>query len=159
MIRVTDISTINNGMSPHKYLREIFNETVHGVPRTALHKSLPAPAGLEALTTDSRLRVMAAMLSDADLSPSAATDYDFGRKMTKVFSVEMPAVIKDSDQTLAGFIAFVTEKQFTSAAGNYLSRGALEAIFTEASIRAEREKQLANNNVPPAAPKGPQPNP
>jgi hypothetical protein len=76
--------------------------------------------------------------------------------MTAVFSEEMPAIIKDSDQTLAGFIAYVTERKFTSAAANVLSLGALEAIYGEASVRAAKEKELAAA-PPPAAPKPPQP--
>jgi hypothetical protein len=152
MIRVTDIS---GKPSPHSLLRQ----AVSG-------QDVTLPPELAALKDNPKLAVMASLMSDADLGPSAATDYKFSRKMTGLVSKETP-VLKDSDATLVGFMQFVVGSHFTSAAGTRTAGNSLKGIFNEASRRkelAERPAARAGNAAgapekkpaaPPAHKKGP----
>ena len=143
MIRITDISADNSKKpeeripSPHRQLRAAYAEAYEG------GKPAVVQPELEALRKDPKLLVVAAMMSDADLGPSAATDYAFSRKMTGLVAKETPA-LSDSDITLKGFMQFVVDNRFTSQAGTDANGASLKGIFNEASKRVEAQQALQN---------------
>lgn len=120
MIRITDISAPQNGKSPHGYLKAAVHGATAGLPRD-----------LAALAQDDTLKTMCALMSDADLGPSTATDFSFSRKMTSQLSRENPA-LADSNKTLAGFLQFVVGGALTSGAGQATSGKALAGIMQAA---------------------------
>lgn len=125
MIRVTDVSAPKGELSPHKILRKL----VAG-------EAVEVPQELQALKGDPRLRTMAALMSDADLAPSAATNYITSRKQLQRVSAENPA-LPATDASLSGFLSFVVEKEFTSAAGKVHSQGTLDDICKKTADRLE----------------------
>lgn len=131
MIRVTDISKDATGFSPHKLLREIHAEAFEGAE---IVKPLPRPKELARLGKDHTLLLMAALMSDADLTPSAATAYDFSRRQTTLMHAENPD-IKDNDAALAGFLKYLVGGSFTSAAGKTAGQAALDGIYKDASAK------------------------
>lgn len=156
IIRVTDISANNDVRppfqrtpSPHKQLRNLYAEKYEGGKDAGLSPEL------QGLRHDAKLLIAASMMSDADLGPSAATDYAFSRKMTSLVAAETPS-LSDSDGTLVGFMKFVVENRFTSAAASAGNGKSLAGIFNEASARVEREKALqATGPAQTAAPAAP----
>lgn len=159
IIRVTDISANNSPdipadqkiPSPHRQLRAIYAETYEGGQPAKLQPEL------EGLRRDPKLLIAASMMSDADLGPSAATDYAFSRKMTSLVAAETPGM-PDSDNTLVGFVKFVVDNRFTSQAGTSGSGKALSGIFNEASARVAAQTAAltaagpAQDDKKPAAP-------
>ena len=154
IIRVTDISA-NSALppeqrapSPHKQLRNLYAEIYEGGKPATLSPELAS------LRADPKLLVSASMMSDADLGPSAATDYAFSRKMTSLVVAETPSM-SDSDGTLVGFMKFVVENRFTSQAATTGNGQSLTGIFNEASTRVERAAALQNTGPAAAAPAAP----
>jgi len=154
MIRVTDVSSnralpmAERDPSPHTILREIY-ATAHG-QRTDVAKSYAVPPELEALTRNPKLLDMAAKMSDADLSPSAATTFEFSRQRTTEMSVEDPQMVKDNAMSLVMFGKFVMDGKFTSTTAETVGKKSLQSIFNKAAAKAEEEK-LAVTNAPVAA--------
>ena len=120
MIRITDISAPQGGKSPHTHLKA----AVKGAGDTA-------PNELTDIARDRALMTMCTLMSDADLGPSTATNFDFSRKMTTLLSKENPA-LADSNKTLSGFLQFVVGGELTSDAGKTASGKALSGIMQEA---------------------------
>jgi hypothetical protein len=144
MIRVTDISKDAGGFSPHNLLREIYGETFED---KEIEKRPARPKELARLGKDDRLLVMAALMSDADLTPSAATAYDFSRRQTTLMNRENPD-IKDNDASLAGFLKFLMGGTFTSVAGKTAGQTALDGIYQDAHAKVPQKD-------PKSAPKTP----
>lgn len=142
MIRVTDVSAPKGGISPHKVLRKL----MAGEP-------VDVPPELQAIASDARLRNMAALMSDADLAPSAATNYITSRRQLHRVSAENPA-LPPTDQSLSGFLSFVVEKEFTSPAARQLSQGSLDDIVSKMNGRLAVEKPTiaALTSRPPPKP-------
>ncbi|MDE1153260.1 MAG: hypothetical protein PW788_12050 [Micavibrio sp.] len=154
MIRVTDVSSdralpmAERDPSPHTILRQIYAET-HG-QRDGVLKNFAVPPELAALTTNPKLLDMAAKMSDADLSPSAATTFEFSRQRTTEMSVEDPQMVKDNAMSLVMFGKFVMDGKFTSTTAETVGKKSLQSIFNKAAAKAEEEK-LAVTNAPVAA--------
>ena len=142
MIRVTDVSAPKGGISPHKVLRKL----MAGEP-------VEVPPELQSIAADARLRTMAALMSDADLAPSAATNYITSRRQLHRVSAENPA-LPATDQSLSGFLSFVVEKEFTSPAARHLSQGSLDDIVHKMNGRLAVEKPTiaALTSRPPPKP-------
>lgn len=119
MIRITDISAPQGGKSPHTHLK------------AAVKGDANTPQELGDISRDRALMTMCTLMSDADLGPSTATNFDFSRKMTTLLSQENPA-LADSNKTLAGFLQFVVGGELTSDAGKTASGKALGSIMQEA---------------------------
>jgi ribose-phosphate pyrophosphokinase len=120
MIRVTDIGRYNGQESAHAVLKKL-----------AAGNTADTPPELARLAADKHLCLMASLLSDADLTPSAGTGYTFARHMTQLLSQENPQ-IPDSDNTLHGFLSHVVGNGFTSPAGARLSNADFEKIHSTA---------------------------
>jgi len=132
MIRITDISAPQGGKSPHTFLKAAVKGGADGTPQE-----------LQDIARDRALLTMCTLMSDADLGPSTATNFDYSRKMTTLLSRENPA-LADSNKTLAGFLQFVVGGELTSDAGKTVSQKALGSIMQEA--------QKPDGNAPAAAP-------
>lgn len=143
MIRVTDISKDSAGFSPHALLKQAYAETFEGAE---VDKPLRAKE-LSRLGKDDTLLLMAALMSDADLTPSAATAYDFSRRQTTLMNKENPA-IADTDASLAGFLKHMMGGSFTSAAGKVAGQTALGTICKDTLAKVPPKD-------PKAAPKAP----
>jgi 3'5'-cyclic nucleotide phosphodiesterase len=126
MVRVTDISKDSAGFSPHELLRQSYAVTFEDID---VEKRLSAKE-LARLNKDDTLLLMAALMSDADLTPSAATNYDFSRRQTTLMNKENPA-IADTDASLAGFLKHMVGGSFTSAAGKKAGQTALDTIYKD----------------------------
>lgn len=131
LIRVTDVSAPKGEMSPHKVLRKL----LAGDP-------VSVPLALVPVALDKRLQAMAALMSDADLAPSAATNYITSRKQLQRVVAENPA-LPATDQSLAGFLAFVVEKEFSSPAAKHHSQTSLDQLVHKTDARIK---------LPPRAP-------
>jgi len=133
MIRITDISAPQGGKSPHSLLKAAARGDVGALPPE-----------LADMARDPVLRATCTLMSDADLGPSTATNFDYSRKMTTLLSRENPA-LADSNKTLSGFLQFVVGGELTSDAGKTASQKALGGIMQEA--------QKPDGNAPaPAVP-------
>lgn len=132
MIRVTDVTAKQGETSPHKLLRQAFKAGFEGGAAPAL------PQELAALQDDRTLLVMAALMSDADLGPSAATNYIFGFNQTRLISRENPQ-ISPSDQSLKGFLSFVVEGKFLSPAAGAVAQVSLSDTFNKTADRIARK--------------------
>lgn len=130
MIRITDTSAPASGTSPHKLLRQL----VKGQQAAKL------PAELGALETDEKLRVMAAMMSDADLTPSAGLNYINMRKQSRRLAAETPGFVA-SDPNMARFLDHVVEKEFLSAAAKRISQPCLDDVYKKVTQRIERDTE------------------
>ncbi len=141
MIRITDISAPQGGKSPHTHLK------------AAVKGEANAPQELGDISRDRALMTMCTLMSDADLGPSTATNFDFSRKMTTLLSQENPA-LADSNKTLAGFLQFVVGGELTSDAGKTASGKALGGIIQEAQKPDAPAAPAAalKHGVKPAAP-------
>lgn len=89
------------------------------------------PAELADLARSPQLLTMATLMSDADLGPSTATNFDYSRRMTTLLSQENPA-LADSNKTLDGFLTFVVGGELTSQAGRSASGATLQSIMQNA---------------------------
>ena len=145
LIRVTDVSAPKGGMSPHKVLRKL----MAGEP-------VDVPPELQSIASDARLRNMAALMSDADLAPSAATNYITSRRQLHRVSAENPA-LPATDQSLSGFLSFVVEKEFVSPAARYLSQSSLDGIVHKMTDRLAVEKPTIAAIAALQPPKSPKP--
>ncbi|MEZ0261424.1 MAG: hypothetical protein ACAH80_10470 [Alphaproteobacteria bacterium] len=134
MVRVTDISRDSAGFSPHVMLRQAYAVTFEDID---VEKRLSAKE-LSRLNKDDTLLLMAALMSDADLSPSAATSYDFSRRQTTLMNKENPA-IKDTDASLASFLKSMMGGSFTSAAGKQAGQAALDTIYKDAIAKVPQK--------------------
>ncbi len=124
MIRVTDTSAAPNADSPHKVLRKVFNGDA----------SVTVPPELAALIGDKKLQTLAALMSDADLSPSGATNYLFCRMQTHLFAAETPGFVA-SDRSMGGFLGFVLENRFLSHAAIAASQPSLSTLVQKVGDR------------------------
>jgi hypothetical protein len=127
IIRVTDISTGEDGVSPQSALK---NYLITG-------NALPAP-GIEDIFKDKKLLLLAGFMGDADLTPSAGTSYAFSRLMNNFLHRETRRVVPDTPQTTLGFIDHVLQGQFSTAIGRQLGQASL------AEIRRQAEKNAGN---------------
>jgi hypothetical protein len=89
------------------------------------------PKELADLVRSPQLLTMATLMSDADLGPSTATNFDYSRRMTTLLSKENPA-LADSNKTLDGFLTFVVGGELTSQAGRTASGATLQSIMQNA---------------------------
>lgn len=127
MIYVTDVSAEKGGTSPHGHMKAILESA-----QTGADVDLSTiPAELHDLASNPDLLQQAAMLSDADLSPSAATTYDFNQRMTVNLNKEVP-FIKPGPDTTKFFCGVVVGGGFSSAAGQVQSNTAIEAKMAKA---------------------------
>lgn len=143
IVRVTDISKDSAGFSPHAMLRQAYAVAFEDID---VEKPLRTRE-LSRLAKDDTLLLMAALMSDADLTPSAATNYDFSRRQTTLMNKENPA-IKDTDASLAGFLKSMMGGSFTSAAGKQAGQAALDGIYKDAIAKTPQK----DNNPSPKAP-------
>lgn len=127
MIRATDISARHGRPSPQTLLKYFY-----AGEKIALCDGISAAAG------DKKLLTMAALLGDADLTPSGATDLLFIRSMSTCVHRETPSV-QDTPQETLNFIRFVIGGRYTTAAGQALGQESLADINT----------QLQNISAPP----------
>ena len=145
MIYVTDVSAEKGGVSPHTQMKEIIHKASlkDGVQPEDYKPELAR------LAEGDDLRQMAAMLSDADLTPSAGTDYEFNQRMTFNLNMEAP-FIKPGPDTTKFFCGVVVGGEFTSTAGRVQSNSALAKKVEHAErLIYARENGLDNND--PAA--------
>jgi len=143
IIRVTDISRDSAGFSPHALLKQAYAETFEGLDA---EKPLRTKE-LSRLGKDDTLLLMAALMSDADLTPSAATAYDFSRRQTTLMNKENPA-IADTDASLAGFLKHMMGGSFTSAAGKKAGQAALDTIYKDAVAKVPQKDPKATPKAP-----------
>lgn len=124
IIRVTDVSTTENGTSPHAYMKQAAKTAQSGedIDRESL------PEDLRKLATDKMLLQIASILSDADLSPSAATTYDFNQRMSELLQKEIPGM-KVGPSSTDFFCKFIVGGEFTSIAGKAQSQSSLTNIM------------------------------
>lgn len=137
IIRVTDVSAPKGGISPHKVLRKL----VKGEP-------VVVPPELADIASGARLRAMAALMSDADLAPSGATNYITSHRQIKRVAAENPA-LAPTDENLLGFLAGVIEKEFISPAARQHSQNSLSEIFAKTAARIANKQ---GNTPPPPKP-------
>lgn len=128
IIRVTDVSAPQGGKSPHMHLKTM----VHDLETKGQIDSSSAPSELSRLATNPLLLQSAAILSDADLSPSAATTYDFNEKMTHALHGENHAIVA-KPETTKFFCSVLVGGSFTSKAGRKQSQTALNAMVGTAT--------------------------
>lgn len=127
LIRVTDVSAADAGISPHAVLRALL-----------AGKVVDAPAELSGLVGDKKLQQMAALMSDADLAPSAATTYGYTRRQS--FRIAAEKGRNDvEDKGIAAFIDGVVHGHFASAAAQSFSQDALEGIKCRVQRRIARQ--------------------
>lgn len=171
MIRITDISAKPGTPSPHKHLKEAVQavQTHLDIPSELLQEPLAEtlatdtggkvrssfmtpradkpeqvklPPELADLASSPQLLTMAALMSDADLGPSTATNFEYSRRMTTLLSQENPA-LADSNKTLDGFLTFVVGGALTSQAGRNASGATLQSIMQGAKQPDPPKKQPA----------------
>jgi hypothetical protein len=104
------------------------------------------PKELADLVRSPQLLTMATLMSDADLGPSTATNFDYSRRMTTLLSKENPA-LADSNKTLDGFLTFVVGGELTSQAGRTASGATLQSIMQNAK---QPDPDGAEKNQPQA---------
>lgn len=140
MIRVTDVSAPRDGKSPHTYMKETAKTTQDGgvVPAVSL------PPELKDLAINPTLLQSATMLSDADLSPSAAATYEFNQRMTVLMNKEVPA-IKVGAGTTKFFCSVVVGGEFSSVAGRAQSQSSLKGMINQADKMLQ--KQTLDQNM------------
>lgn len=126
IIRVTDTTAPKGGTSPHKVLRRLMTGQATNIP-----------PGMTEVALDRRLRQMAALMSDADLTPSAALSYSNARKQGARLAVEVPA-IAPTDENQLGFLTHVVEKSFLSAAAQHHLQPSLQRVFNQTAARVAR---------------------
>lgn len=137
-IRVTDVSQPRDGVSPHTHLKTIAKAAETG----AKVDISEIPAELQALTSNKILLQTASILSDADLTPSAGTTYDFNQRMTENLHGEVPA-ISVGPGTTQFFCQQIVGGAFTSAAGQKHSNASLTGMVNTAK---KISMQLENAN-------------
>jgi|GEM_PF-1776719 len=113
--------------------------------KSPVETTITLPGELADLARNKQLLVMSTLMSDADLGPSTATNFEYSRKMTTLLSHENPA-LADSNKTLDGFLTFVVGGKLTSDAGQKASGNTLATIMQEA-------KKPDNGGPNPAGPK------
>lgn len=96
--------------------------------KSPLPQQWSLPPELADLAQSPQLLTMATLMSDADLGPSTATNFDYSRHMTTLLSQENPA-LADSNKTLDGFLNFVVGGELTSQAGRTASGATLQSIM------------------------------
>jgi hypothetical protein len=119
MIRATDISAHNGHPSPQRLLRHFY-----------AGDNIALCEGISAAASDKKLLTMAALLGDADLTPSGATDLAFIRTMSTYVHRETPSV-QDTPQSTLGFIRFVIGEKHATAAGQAVGQAALVDMITQ----------------------------
>jgi len=124
MIRVTDVSTGKSGISPHAYMKQAA-KTIQSGKDVSLET---LPEELCALASDKMLLQISSILSDADLSPSAATTYDFNQRMSELLQKEIPGM-KVGPSSTDFFCKFIVGGEFTSIAGKAQSQSSLTNIM------------------------------
>lgn len=123
MILTTDVTSKPGGTPPHKILRQVIDGTAANVPLE-----------LAPLLHDKKLRVMAALMSDSDLSPSAGLSYLFSKEQARTLHDELPFVLPTDKSTL-DFLSFVVEKKFISRAAQAVTQSGLDDILAKATNR------------------------
>ena len=123
MIRTTDISGL---VAPHKVLRKLM-----------AGEDIEVSAELDALKGDRRLQQMAALLSDADLAPSASLCYAFAIASTRALNRENPS-LAPTDKSLKGFLDFIVESRFCSPAAQSVSQADLDLLQHKIAGRISR---------------------
>lgn len=137
IIRVTDVSAPQGGTSPHNHLKNAAKSVREGNPVDA--DALPAELqGLQ----DPKVMQMASIMSDADLTPSAGTNYDFNQRMTVAMNGEAPA-IKPGPATTEFFCGVIVGGEFTSAAGRTHMQSSLSGMMeTAKDLRQKMEADM-----------------
>lgn len=84
-----------------------------------------------------KLRVMAAMLQDADIVPSTATTYAYNKKMSTLLSREIPAV-RPTAQNLLAFMAHAIGKDYKSPAAQKIYGPSMRSVreYAQKRLRA-----------------------
>lgn len=116
LIRITDTSAPPGGISPHHILAQLWR-----------HEDVSVPDILLPLAHDRRLQHMAALMSDADLAPSAGLTYSFAMAQTRRLAREAEGFAA-TDHSLLGFLDHVMKGRFLSPAALALSQPQLDAI-------------------------------
>lgn len=125
MILTTDIS---GQPAPHHLLRALTAD-----------QNPALPADMAPLADNPKLATMAALLSDADLTPSAGTTHSFSRRMTEGLRDENPA-LANLDAALIFFLNIIAARDWTSAAGRAAGAAAMGSILkdTDTPVRANK---------------------
>lgn len=152
MILITDATADEGKKAPHKILRQIV-ETADGNPPA---DAAPVPPELEPLVHDRKLRVMASLMSDSDLGPSAGTNYLFNKEQSRILHEELPFVTP-TDASAIGFLDFMMERKFLSPAAQAIAQYAMTDIFTKATNRHDAPVNAGLTRRTPAARKPPRP--
>lgn len=152
IVRVTDVSKPPNGKSPHEHLKAVakaYNEGLGTFGTAFVDADFDLPPELQKLEKDPKLLQMASIMSDADLTPSAGTNYKFNQRMTVAMNGEAPA-IKPGPATTEFFCSIVVGGEFTSTAGRAQLQSSLDGMIGTAKVlRQELEagmKQLNDLN-------------
>jgi hypothetical protein len=144
MILVTDVSAEKGGISPHGVMKDVLLKADTANP--VAPKDLTPE--LRKLATDPELQQMAAMLSDADLTPSAGTSYEYNQRMTVNLNKEVPFITPGPDTTKF-FCQIVVGGEFSSVAGQVQSNSAIAKKIGQAEdLIAKRDiaATLGNDN-------------
>jgi len=161
IIRVTDVSAPQGGKSPHQHLKATAQAARDGgfkFPDFVDMNVDELPAELKALGTDPKLLQMASIMSDADLTPSAGTNYDFNQRMTVAMHAEAPA-IKPGPATTEFFCGVIVGGEFSSAAGRAHMQTSLDGMIStakdlrqqlEADMKAGVDAKQTVTTAPPA---------
>lgn len=133
-------TTSPNG--PHGYLKKAL-DAKHD-KKVVLHlelDSLNSMPELKPLLTNGHLLEMAAILSDADLFPSAGAGLETNREMSRRLSAETELDFM-TDKARSSFIKFIVGGRFASTAGSDVSGDALAEMldYTEKAIAAQGGK-------------------
>lgn len=122
LILVTDISGADS-------LRADLRRILSGEPGAVF------PTDFARLAADKRLQNMAAMMSDADLTPSLATTHAFNRCTARLLYKENPAIaVASFDKGLIFFIETVIGGSFVSDSGKAVGNQAMAAILCKARL-------------------------
>lgn len=98
------------------------------------------PVEFAALAADKRLQNMAAMMSDADLTPSLATTHAFNRGTALLLYKENPAIaVASFDKGLIFFIETVIGSTFVADSGKAVGNQAMSAILHRARLNARKD--------------------
>lgn len=127
LIHVTDISGADS-------LRAGLRKIMSGQPEAVF------PVEFARLAADKRLQNMAAMMSDADLTPSLATTHAFNRGTAQLLYKENPAIaVASFDKGLIFFIETVIGGTFVSDSGKTVGNQAMGAILHKARLNARKD--------------------
>lgn len=130
MVLATDVSHSPTHESPSAVLRAIYHAHMRNLPMPDCDMLLSP------LVEDYKTALMALLLGEADIAPSAGLSYDFSVQTTVMVAAES-TVLQPSAATLHGFMDHICHGQYLSPAARHL----MAENFTAISLRAAHDSE------------------